>query len=158
MAVEPYYDPDVRAAIEAGPTLGTIAPHNLDKVRAQRIAQNAAVPLSDEVERWDVTVAGPEDNPAVRLRLHRPKGAEGDLPCIFWVHGGGYVLGAPEQDDQRFDRWCQRFGCMGAAVQYRLGPETPYPGGLEDAYAALRWVKQHGAEVGIDAGRVGIGG
>ena len=77
---------------------------------------------------------------------------------MYWIHGGGYVLGSPEQDDLRFDRWCQRFDLTGVAVQYRLAPEHPYPAGVEDCYAGLRWVKEHGAEIGVDTTRVGIGG
>ena len=68
------------------------------------------------------------------------------------------MLGSPEQDDLRFDRWCQRFDVVGVAVQYRLAPETPLPGPVEDCYAGLRWVHEHGDELGIDTDRIGIGG
>jgi acetyl esterase/lipase len=156
-SAEPFYDPDVRASLERGPRLGTVDARTLPKIRAQRLVE-ADLPLSDAVERTDITVPGPSGAADVRLRVHRRKGLEGNVPCLYWMHGGGYVLGAPEQDDQRFDRWCQRFGVVGVAVQYRLAPENPYPTGLEDCYAGLKWVKEHGAELGIDTGRVGIGG
>ncbi len=155
---EPYYDPEVRAAIEAGPRLGTVNARTLPKVRADRLLANDAVPLSDAVLRTDHMVPGPEGSPDIRLRVHRPATASGDLPCLYWIHGGGYVLGTPEQDDLRFDRWCSRFNLMGVAVQYRLAPENPYPAPIEDCYAGLKWVKQHGAQLGIDIRRVGIGG
>ncbi|MPY92196.1 MAG: alpha/beta hydrolase fold domain-containing protein [Acidimicrobiia bacterium] len=158
MSPQPYYDPEVRAAIEAGPRLGTVDARTLPKVRADRLLLNEQVQLSDAVTRTDLHVPGPPGAPDIRLRVHRPRGTEGDLPCLYWVHGGGYVLGAPEQDDLRFDRWCQRFGLVGVAVQYRLAPEHPYPAPIEDCYAGLRWVKEHGAEIGVDTGRVGIGG
>jgi acetyl esterase/lipase len=154
----PYYDPEVRAALEAGPRLGTVDARTLPKVRADRLLLNEQVPLSDAVERTDHVVPGPAGAPDIRLRVHRPKGAVGALPALYWVHGGGYVLGSPEQDDLRFDRWCQRFGLVGVAVQYRLAPEHPYPAAIEDCYAGLRWVKANGGELGIDTGRVGIGG
>lgn len=157
MTGELFYDPEVKAALEAAPALGVVNGDTLDRIRANRLLQNAQVPLSDEVTRSDVMVPGP-DGSEIRLRIHRPVGAEGALPCVYWMHGGGYVLGAPEQDDLRFDRWCQRFNIVGVAVQYRLAPEHPYPAGLEDAYAGIKWVKEHGAEVGIDTNRVGIGG
>ena len=106
----PYYDPEVRAVIEAGPRLGTVKASTLERVRADRLRANALMTLSDAVTRTDIMVPGPEGGGEIRLRVHRPTGAEGDLPCIYWMHGGGYVLGVPEQDDERFDRWCTRFG------------------------------------------------
>jgi acetyl esterase/lipase len=68
------------------------------------------------------------------------------------------VLGSAEMDDLRFDKWCPRLDCVGISVEYRLSPETPYPGPLEDCYAGLRWVHQHAAELGVDPDRIGIGG
>jgi len=144
--------------MDAAPRLGTVNAATLSKIRSSRLLENDQVPLSDGVTRTDVTVPGVEGGPDVRLRVHRRVGAEGNAPCIFWMHGGGYVLGTPEQDDLRFDRWCQRFDLIGVAVQYRLAPEHPYPAAIDDCYAGLSWVKKHGAEVGIDTIRVGIGG
>ncbi len=158
MSQEPFYDPEVKAIIDAAPSFGTVDAETLPKIRANRHKQSLELPLSDEVTRTDIMVPGPEGAAEVRLRIHRRAGADGTSPCIFWMHGGGYVLGSPEQDDERFDRWCQRFDVVGVAVQYRLAPEHPYPAGVEDAYAGLRWVKEHGADVGIDTTRVGIGG
>ncbi len=154
----PFYDPELRAAIEAGPQLGTVNAGTLEQVRTDRMEANGLLQLSDEVDRTDVMVPGPDGAGEIRLRVHRPAGPERPRPCIYWMHGGGYVLGSPEQDDERFDRWCQRFDVVGVCPQYRLAPEHPYPAGLEDCYAGLRWVEAHGAGIGIDAGRVGIGG
>jgi acetyl esterase/lipase len=158
MSAEPYYDPMIRAAIEAGPRLGTVDARTLPKVRADRMLLNEQVPLSDEVTRTNITVSGPAGASDIRLRVHRPRSAEGELPCLYWIHGGGYVLGSPEQDDLRFDRWCQKFNLVGVVVQYRLAPENPYPAGVEDCYAGLKWVKEHGSELGVDTSRMGIGG
>ena len=157
MSTQPYYDPEIRAAIEAQPRLGTDNADTLETTRSSRLLRNADAPLSDEVERVDHFVAGPPGD-EVRVRLHRRKTIEDLLPALYWTHGGGYVLGAPEQDDFRFDRWCQRFGLVGAAVQYRLAPEHPYPAGLEDSYAGLKWLKENGESIGVDTDRIGIGG
>ena len=158
MPEAPYYDPDVRAAIEAGPALGTVNARTLAAVRKNRMLANEAVALSDAVTRSDVVVPGPAGASDVRLRVHRQVGADGGLPCVYWIHGGGYVLGSPEQDDLRFDRWCQRFEMVGVAVQYRLAPEHPYPAAINDCYAGLSWLKRHGDELGVDTSRIGIGG
>jgi acetyl esterase/lipase len=74
------------------------------------------------------------------------------------MHGGGYVMGTHLSYDGRFDAWCPRFGCVGVSVGYRLAPETPYPGPLEDCYAALRWVHAHAGDLGVDPARIGLMG
>jgi acetyl esterase/lipase len=158
MSPELFYDPEVRAALEAGPPLGTVTAETLHRIRASSGLVNEQIPLSEAVTRTDILVPGPAGAPDIRLRVHRAVETVGDVPCLFWMHGGGYVLGAPEQDDVRFDRWCQRFGIVGVVVQYRLAPEHPYPAAIEDCYAGLAWIKEHGAQLGIDIGRVGIGG
>lgn len=153
----PFYDPEIKAALDAAPSLGPVTAETLHEIRANRLLLTQEVPLSDEVARRNVMVPGP-DGDEIRLRIHRPVDADGRLPCLFWIHGGGYVLGSPEQDDLRFDRWCQRFGLAGVAVQYRLAPEHPYPAAVRDCYAALSWIKEQGGELDIDTDRVGIGG
>jgi acetyl esterase/lipase len=61
-------------------------------------------------------------------------------------------------DDAGFDMWCPRLRYIGVSVEYRLAPETPYPGPLDDCYAALRWTFAHAGEFGIDTTRIGIRG
>ncbi|HEY3833656.1 MAG TPA: alpha/beta hydrolase [Acidimicrobiia bacterium] len=114
-----------------------------------------APPLSDNVERIDHVVS---DDPYVVVRVHRPKQLAGPAACLFSIHGGGYILGTYDMDDAKFDRLCVDFGCVGVSVEYRLSPETPYPGPLDDCYAALRWTFDHAGELGIDPTRVGITG
>jgi acetyl esterase/lipase len=94
----------------------------------------------------------------VIVRVHRPKGVDATLPCIYSVHGGGYVLGSYEMDDVRFDDYVPRFPCVGVSVEYRLAPETPYPGPLDDCYAGLVWTFDHADEFGIDRTRIGVFG
>lgn len=154
----PYYDPQVRDALRSVDQLGVVNAETIASVRRSRLLLNSGFELSEDVTREDVFVPGPTGSPDVRLRVHRRVGARAPQPCLFWMHGGGYVLGAPEQDDVRFDRWCRRFDITGVVVQYRLAPEHPYPAAIEDCYAGLSWVKTNGAELGIDVRRVGIGG
>ena len=157
MDIQALLDPEVRTAIAGMPPFGLTA-ENLAAVRAARAAEWESVPLSDDVERHEVLVPGPAGAPAVALRIHRPRGVDGALGCVYWMHGGGMVLGRARQEDQRFDRWCVRHRCVGVAVDYRLAPETPYPGPLEDCYAGLRWVHERADELGVDRARLGIGG
>ena len=105
--------------------------------------------LSDAVERTDHVVS---TDPHVRRARAPTEGRHRALPCIYSIHGGGYILGSYDMDDARFDRYCTMFPCVGVSVEYRLAPETPYPGPLEDCYAGLRWTYEHGDELGIDRG------
>lgn len=157
--VSPLVDPDVVAAfaelpVDIGALLGGLTDEALPGVR-ELFAQMPAPELSDAVERTDHVV---DETTGVSVRVHRPTGVEGDLPCLYWMHGGGLVLGSNVGDDARFDRWCQMFGIVGVSVEYRLAPDTPYPGPLDDCYAGLAWVHEHAAELGVHRGSIGIGG
>ncbi len=116
----------------------------------------APVEPSGRVERSDHVV---QDDSSVFVRVHRPvKGEERLRPCVYSIHGGGYVIGSCDTDDPKFDRWCQQFDIVGASVEYRLAPETPYPGPLEDCYAGLKWTVENAERLGIDRSRIGITG
>ena len=111
--------------------------------------------LSDAVERSDHVVDAAN---GVVVRVHRPRGIEGALPCVYSIHGGGYIRGTYDMDDAKFDRWCPTYGTVGVSVEYRLAPETPYPGPLEDCYAGLKWSHDNADELGIDRNKIGITG
>jgi acetyl esterase/lipase len=143
-------DPDVAAGISAL----DLASLGLDTLALYR-QPAPAVPLTDAVIRTDHVVPG---DPPVPVRVHRAVGAEGALPCVYSIHGGGYVIGSYTMDDPRFDRWCPELGIVGVSVEYRLAPETPYPGPLEDCYQGLKWVYENADQLGIDRSRLGIAG
>jgi acetyl esterase/lipase len=111
---------------------------------------------SGAVEHTDHHVPGAPGDPNVAVRLHRERGATLPRPCLISIHGGGYVIGTHLGDDGRFDGWCTTLKCVGVSVGYRLAPETPYPGPLEDCYATLRWAYLNAHELGIDPDRIGI--
>jgi len=98
------------------------------------------------------------DDVAVPVRVHRPRDLRAPAGCIVSFHGGGYVAGSYDSDDIVFDRWCPKLGAVGVSVQYRLAPEVPYPGPLEDCYQALRWVRDNADELGVDPDMVGVHG
>jgi acetyl esterase/lipase len=148
-------DPEIVAQSELVPAF-TLDASVLPAARELRLQME--VELSDAVERRDHVVPGDGEHPDLVVRVHRAVGAEGLRPCFYSIHGGGYVLGSYSMDDARFDQWCPRFGCVGVSVEYRLAPETPYPGPLEDCYRGLQWVYDHHEEVGVDRDHIGIGG
>lgn len=110
---------------------------------------------TEAVERSDHLVPG--DHP-VPIRVHRPRGVEGPLPCVYAIHGGGMILGSYDMDDSTFEAWCQELGVMGVSVEYRLAPEFPYPTPLDDCERGLLWAVEHADELGIDTDRLGVFG
>jgi acetyl esterase/lipase len=148
--VKDLLDPEIEPFISAIP-FEALDESMLPAIRAAKVE----VPLSDDVARADREVPG---DPPVPVRVHRAKDAEGLLPCVYSIHGGGYVLGSYDMDDMMFDRWCPTYNIVGVSVEYRLSPETSYPGPLDDCYAGLKWTYDNAEELGIDRERIGVRG
>lgn len=105
-----------------------------------------------------VTVPGPEGAPDVPLLIYRPRGAARPMPCIYHVHGGGYVLGAAKDMEPAHRPLAAMLGCAIVSVDYRLAPETAFPGPVEDCYAGLAWTFGNAAALGLDPARIGVMG
>lgn len=75
-------------------------------------------------------------------------------PVVFEYHGGGYVFGSAAADDGICAALCRESGCNVISVDYRLAPETVYPGQLTDAWDMICFVREHGTELGLDADRI----
>ncbi|MEO1093075.1 MAG: alpha/beta hydrolase [Pseudomonadota bacterium] len=103
----------------------------------------------------DVALAGLTG--PIRVRHYDP-GLSAPAPVLLYLHGGGWTIG----DVDTHDDLCRRLAFVGArrvlAVDYRLAPEHPFPAGLDDAKAALAFVLDHGAAMGLDPARVAVGG
>ncbi|KAI0825072.1 alpha/beta hydrolase fold-domain-containing protein [Trametes gibbosa] len=89
---------------------------------------------------------------------------EGDAPVDGWpvfifYHGGGWTLGSINAENAFSTNMCIRARCVVVSVDYRLGPEVPYPAAVEDAVEALQWVHFQGKEIiGINPARIAVGG
>ena len=113
---------------------------------------------SEPVTVEEKLIPGPSGAPDVRVRVYTPSGTPTSRPGFVYIHGGGFVIGNLDQDDAAATRIADKAGAVVVSVDYRLAPETPYPGPLEDCYAALVWTAAKAAELGIDPQRLGIGG
>jgi acetyl esterase len=101
------------------------------------------------------TVPGP-DGP-VPVRVYTPEG-QGPFPILLFIHGGGWIRGTLDTVDDGCKSLCHHGKCLVVSVGYRLAPETKFPGGLKDCYAALKWCAEHGAEINGDGSRLAVSG
>jgi acetyl esterase/lipase len=163
MDINPYLDPELAAAFAVQPAVALPADwHDLPRMRAefnQMVAAGlAATPDSPDVAKHDYLAPGPAGAPDVPVRAYWPLHREGVLPCLFWIHGGGYMVGDIAADDRYCQTMALAVNCVVTSIKYRLAPEHPFPAPLEDCYAALTWTAAHAAELGIDPDRIAIGG
>lgn len=111
--------------------------------------------IVDKVE--DMRARGP--NGDIPLRCYTPPGAgDARLPVLVFFHGGGFVIGNLDTHDGLCRVLCRESGARVIAVDYRLAPEHKFPAAVDDAYAALCWIAANADRLGIDAGRIAIGG
>jgi len=116
------------------------------------------VPPDSRVQRIDAVIPGLDAHPDVSVRWYRPANAQGPLPCLLWLHGGAYIMGALNENDDRLDRMVIELGCTVVSVDWRLAPEHPYPHGLHDAETVWHQLTKNPATYGIDAHRIAVGG
>jgi acetyl esterase/lipase len=124
-----------------------------------RAAPRQTVPTPDvPVEVSAHAVPGLNGAPAVKVLLYTPSAGAAPRPAILHVHGGGYVLGSAEMSDAANRQLAHDLGCVIASVDYRLAPETSFPGNVEDCYAGLKWLHDNAPDLGVDRGRIAIKG
>jgi len=101
----------------------------------------------------------PSKDGGIPIRVYSPVAAGGDpMPALVYYHGGGFVIGNVETHDGLCRVMANEGGFRVISVDYRLAPEHKYPAAFDDALAALLWIGQNAAEIGVDAGRIAVGG
>jgi acetyl esterase/lipase len=152
-------DPELALVLDQQPLLDLA---DIPAARAERerlaAANRALTPVDPSVVRTDHWVPGLDDEPGVRVRVYRPDGWDEPLPVLYWMHGGGYVVGTVEQDDPVLERFVREVGCACVSVDWRHAPEHPYPHPLNDCYAGLRWAYRYAGDLGFDPARLAVGG
>ena len=143
---------DALAALEA-PEFSEQTPAQVREAFKAFSMAGAGEPEVGSVE--DRTIPGP-DGP-IPVRVFRPSG-EGTAGGLVFYHGGGWVIGDLDSHDSLCRQFCAGAGVVVVSVDYRLAPEHPCPAASEDAWAALGWVAANAVELGIDTGRLAVGG
>ncbi|WP_448608706.1 alpha/beta hydrolase [Geodermatophilus sp. URMC 60] len=116
------------------------------------------VPENPNVTKEDRSVPGPDGQPDITVRIYRPAGASSGLPGIYYIHGGGMVLGNVAGEDVPATLLCDQVGAVVVSVEYRLAPENPHPAPVEDCYAGLVWMAKNASDLGIDPDRIAVYG
>ena len=103
---------------------------------------------------------GVDPRRTVAARFYRPAASyPGDvLPALLYLHGGGWTIGDLDTHDTLCRSLANAAGCAVLAVDYRLGPEHPFPAAVDDSIAAFDWLVDHAERLMVDPGRVAIGG
>lgn len=93
------------------------------------------------------------------IKIYEPANrTDAKLPAVFWIHGGGYVLGHPDSDDGLCEHIVLAINCVVVSVDYRLAPEHRYPAAIEDCYSGLKWMADNADILNIDLSRIAVAG
>ena len=145
-------NPKARAIVDqiaALPQLPTLTPVE---------ARGRPVPLEAAPEAVGSVTARAIPGPGgpMAVRIYRPRDAL--RAALVYFHGGGWVVGSLDSADGSCRALTNRSRCVVISIGYRLAPETKFPGPVEDAYAATRWVADNAADLRIDPTRIAVGG
>lgn len=151
-------NPQIEALLAAlaGVAMPDPATASVAEMRAANDTPMAAGPSIAMARVEDLRVAGGRGE--IPARLYVPEGAEAVPPVTLFFHGGGWVVGTLETHDATARALARASGSAVLSVDYGLAPENPYPGPVEDCFAALRWTAANGASLGLDSGRIAVAG
>lgn len=137
-----------------GPAIETLA---MSKARTKFISGFQVVggkqPIGAVTDR---TIDGPGG--PLTLRFYTPSGLAGQAPALVYFHGGGFMHGNLDSHDATCRFLAEEAQVRVIAVDYRLAPEAPFPAAVDDAWAAWTWVTDHAKGLGLDPGRIAVGG
>lgn len=154
----PYVNPELRPYLSVVSKFTGGRQLTLETLPIERKA-NFSAPIKPAPAWAERTVPGPTGAPDVRIYVINP-GAPGAAPrpAILQIHGGGFVLGSARQQIGSNQDLAATLDCVIVSVEYRLAPETQFPGSLEDNYAALTWLHRNADELGVDRTRIAVMG
>jgi acetyl esterase/lipase len=153
----PPYDRECGAVLAELPPF---PPLTVEAIPFLRAAEFIPRPTNEDLARGgDFTVVermvpGPAGAPDVQLLIRRPAGAPTAVPALYCIHGGGMISGTNRDSLAGILDLAEAVGAAVVSVEYRLAPETPHPGPVEDCYAGLLWTVENAGELGIDDERI----
>lgn len=124
----------------------------------QRLRDLPRQPVHPELRVVDLAIDGPAGPIGTRIYWPPTCPDQAEAPVVLYFHGGGFVMGDLDTHDGTCRQHAVGADAIVVSVDYRLAPEHPYPAAIEDAWAATRWVAEHGRQVGADLGRIAVAG
>jgi len=153
-------DPQARALIDLMIERGVPAAHTLSPADARRFYRERrgfTQPEPPPVGAVTELVANGPHGP-IPMRLVTPAQGQAPWPVLVFFHGGGWTIGDLDTHDVVCRQLCAASCCAVLAVDYRMGPEHRFPAAPDDCLAAVRWLRGHATEYGLDSGRIALGG
>ena len=141
-------------AAGGGKPLETLAPKDARAVLSGAQAGVKVDVSGIRVERRTIQANGQP----LEIRVVRPEGSKGELPVFMFFHGGGWVLGDYPTHERLIRDLVVGSGAAAVYVDYTPSPEAKFPTAINQAYAATRWVAEHGKEIGVDGSRLAVAG
>jgi acetyl esterase/lipase len=150
----PPLDPELAAALAALPpeACQPLQAENIPDVRevmALTQVRDRTLRRGGAVDLEERQVPGPEGAPDLTVLILRPARGRGPWPGVYYIHGGGMVLGTRRSGAEELAAWVEEIGLVAVSVEYRLAPEHPHPAPVEDCYAGLTWTAAQAGELGI---------
>ncbi|MFK7914503.1 MAG: alpha/beta hydrolase [Pseudomonadales bacterium] len=124
-----------------------------EQARAMSLSAPPAEPTAVASVADQVLATGAGNVP---VRIYRPENPNG--AALMYFHGGGWVVGSIESHDETCRELCSTAAVTVISVDYRLAPETIYPGAVEDCFAATAYIAEHASDFDIDPNRIAVGG
>jgi acetyl esterase/lipase len=153
----PNIDPTLKAILDAFPMTFTAA--DGPEVARAGIKQLQAPPEMLPDLHIEERTIGYGDLTEIPVRIYwPPTAADTGVPVVVFYHGGGWAIGDLDTHDAVARAHAVSAEAIVVSVDYRLAPEHPFPAGINDSWAALRWVGEHAAELGGDPNRIAVAG
>jgi acetyl esterase/lipase len=156
-SARPGIDPSLKTLLDAFPLTFTQA--DGVEVAREKLRQLKAPPEMLPQMRIEERTVGYGELTDIPVRIYWPPiAAHDNLPVVVFYHGGGWCIGDLDTHEPVARAHAVGAEAIVVSVDYRLAPEHPYPEGIDDCWAALRWVGEHAAELGGDPSRIAVAG
>ncbi|TQJ92190.1 alpha/beta hydrolase [Streptomyces sp. SLBN-31] len=158
-SARPALDPELRELLADMPLMSRLDPEVLRMLRQLPSTPVDTLLARRQVDRREITVPA-EDGVAIPLSVYRSARAERPeaAPCVYWMHGGGMVMGDRFSQIDIPLEWLDELGAVVVSVEYRLAPEATGTTLVDDCYQGLLWIAEHATELGIDPDRIVVAG